>query len=148
MDNYERILCAVDFSPLGNIAASRAALLSRQCDAPLTFLHVVEYFPVSRSNEVIAPESIDPAEYRESEAKKQMADLANHLGCTEAFKEVRFSPHAAWHEIVHFAAANEIKLIILGCHGHHGIAALLGSTTNGVINRAPCDVLAVRPEQY
>lgn len=148
MESYKRILCAVDFSPLGNAAAARATSLSRQCGAPLTFLHVVEYFPVMRSNEIIAPESIDPAEYRESEAHKQMLELANRLGCTEAAREVRFSPHAAWHEIVHFAAANEIKLIVLGCHGHHGIAVLLGSTTNGVINQAPCDVLAVRPEQY
>lgn len=146
MVSYERILCGVDFSPLGNAAAERALLLARQCGAPLTFLHVIEYFPVNRSNEIIAPESVDPAEYRESEALKQMTELMSHLGCPEAGKAVRFSPHAAWHEIIHFADSNDISLIILGCHGHHGVAALLGSTTTGVVNRAPCDVLAVRPK--
>lgn len=147
MESYERIMCAVDFSPLSNAAAARAAMLARQYDAPLSFLHVIEYFPEDRSNEIIAPESIDPAEYRESDAYRRLAELTGHLGFAGADRAVRFSPHAAWHEIVHFADDNDIKLIVLGCHGHHGIATLLGSTTNGVINRAPCDVLAVRSEK-
>ncbi|MEO2178254.1 MAG: universal stress protein, partial [bacterium] len=29
-------------------------------------------------------------------------------------------------------------------HGRHGLALLLGSTANGVLHGAPCDVLAVR----
>ena len=35
-------------------------------------------------------------------------------------------------------------LIVVGSHGRHGIALLLGSTANGVLHGAPCDVLAVR----
>jgi len=42
--------------------------------------------------------------------------------------------------------ANEIgaDLIVVGSHGRHGLALLLGSTANGVLHGAPCDVLAVR----
>ena len=42
--------------------------------------------------------------------------------------------------------ANQIlaDLIVVGSHGRHGIALLLGSTANGVLRGAPCDVLAVR----
>lgn len=148
MENYKRILCAVDFSALGDAAATRAVLLARQFGMPLTFLHVVEYFPEDRSNEVIAPEHADPVEYQEREAYRQIAALARRLGYEDAERAVRFSAHAAWHEIVHFAGGNNMELIVLGCHGHHGVATLLGSTATGVINRAPCDVLAVRPEQY
>jgi len=61
-------------------------------------------------------------------------------------QRVSLSPHAAWHEIVHFAGENNADLIVLGCHGHHGITALLGSTASGVVNHAPCDVIAVRPQ--
>ena len=35
-------------------------------------------------------------------------------------------------------------LIVVGSHGRHGLALLLGSTANDVLHGAPCDVLAVR----
>lgn len=35
-------------------------------------------------------------------------------------------------------------LIIVGSHGRHGLALLLGSTASGVLHHSPCDVLAVR----
>ena len=35
-------------------------------------------------------------------------------------------------------------LIVVGSHGRHGLALLMGSTANGVLHGANCDVLAVR----
>ncbi len=35
-------------------------------------------------------------------------------------------------------------LILVGSHGKSGIAAFLGSTSNAILQYAPCDVLAVR----
>jgi universal stress protein A len=35
-------------------------------------------------------------------------------------------------------------VIVVGSHGRHGLALLLGSTANGVLHGATCDVLAVR----
>jgi len=145
MQPYQRILCAVDFSGISEAAAARAAVLAHQAGAQLIFLHVVEYFPEDRSNELIAPESTDPAKYRERQARDQMTELANRLGCKEAKQEVLFSKRSAWHEIVRFAGQVDADLIVLGCYGRHGVAALLGASAHGVVNRAPCDVLAVRP---
>ena len=42
------------------------------------------------------------------------------------------------------ANAKGADLIIVGSHGRHGLALLLGSTANGVLHGATCDVLAVR----
>ena len=45
------------------------------------------------------------------------------------------------------AAANEqsAELIVVGTHGHTGVARfLLGSVANATVRRAPCDVLIVR----
>ena len=145
MGIYQRILCAVDFSGLSEAACARAIALTRHFKAQLTLLHVVEYFPEDRSNEIIAPEIEDPAGYQETRARDGLHELAGRLGYKEAEQEVLFSPHSAWHEILRFAGTHETDLIVLGCHGHHGMATLLGSTANGVVNRAPCDVLAVRP---
>ena len=47
-------------------------------------------------------------------------------------------------EIVRVANENKVDLIIVGSHGRHGLALLLGSTANGVLHHATCDVLAVR----
>ncbi|MGD8418287.1 MAG: universal stress protein [Pseudomonadales bacterium] len=39
----------------------------------------------------------------------------------------------------------DADLIVIGTHGRHGLSGLmLGSTANGVLHSAPCDVLTVR----
>jgi universal stress protein A len=47
-------------------------------------------------------------------------------------------------EIIRIAEENAVDLIVVGSHGRHGLALLLGSTANGVLHHANCDVLAVR----
>jgi universal stress protein A len=37
-----------------------------------------------------------------------------------------------------------MDLVVVGSHGRHGLSLLLGSTANGVLHGAGCDVLAVR----
>lgn len=144
MHPYERILCAVDFSAPSDAAAERAALLARQFGAALTLLHIVEYWPVERSNERIPPENVDPTEYEATRSKLLLAGLAAGLEIESADQVVLFSAHSAWHEIIRWAGQRNVNLIVQGSHGHHGIDALLGSTANAVINLSPCDVLTVR----
>ena len=38
-------------------------------------------------------------------------------------------------------------LIVLGSHGRWGLELLLGTTTDGVVSAADCDVLAVRVDR-
>ena len=144
MATYRRILCAVDFSETSEEACRRALEFSRLFEAELNLLHIVEYFPEDRSNDFIAPECDDPTGFVESQAHLGLDELATRLGCGDATRHVLFSPHSARREIVSFAKDNDIDLIVLGSHGRHGIAVLLGSTANGVVIRASCDVLAVR----
>jgi universal stress protein A len=47
-------------------------------------------------------------------------------------------------EIHHLAKEQGCDLIVVGSHGRHGLALLLGSTANDVLHGAPCDVLAVK----
>jgi len=144
MNSYQRILCATDFSEHCTAAAERAADMAKRYGAELILLHVVEYFPEERSNEVIAPENVDPADYREQQARRSLTELARHLGTDRAALEVRFTSRSARHEVVRFAQEEAIDLIVLAKHGRHGITHILGSTANGVMHDAPCDVLAVR----
>jgi universal stress protein A len=47
-------------------------------------------------------------------------------------------------EIVQLAQREQVDLIVVGSHGRHGLALLLGSTANSVLHYSQCDVLAVR----
>ena len=47
-------------------------------------------------------------------------------------------------EIHRVATDQQCDLIVVGSHGRHGLALLLGSTANDVLHGAPCDVIAVR----
>jgi universal stress protein A len=47
-------------------------------------------------------------------------------------------------EIIHIAEQEKVDLIVVGSHGRHGLALLLGSTANSILHYAKCDVLAVR----
>ncbi|HDK38093.1 MAG TPA: universal stress protein [Thiolapillus brandeum] len=144
MEVYQNILCAIDFSPYSQKAFERASILARSTGAKLTLLYVVEFFPEDRSNEQIAPENADPKHYRISRARDELAEQARRLGEIEVVQEIVVSEYSAKHEIVRFAEERQIDLIVVASHGHHGIGALLGSTADGVLHNASCDVLAVR----
>jgi universal stress protein A len=144
MKNYQNILCATDFSVHCRAATERAVEMARRYGAKLTLLHVVEYFPEDRSNELIAPEDREPSAYRKQQAHTLLAKFAEDLGCGEAAREVSFSTRSARHGIIRFAEEQSIDLIVVATHGRHGIANILGATAYGVVHRATCDVLAVR----
>jgi len=75
-------------------------------------------------------------------AKKRLANLAEKLNITEDCQWMETgSPKL---EIIRVAEENKVDLIVVGSHGRHGFALLLGSTANGVLHHALCDVLAVR----
>jgi len=47
-------------------------------------------------------------------------------------------------EVHRLAKEQGCDLVVVGSHGRHGLALLLGSTSNDILHGAPCDVLAVR----
>ena len=146
MKSYRHILCATDFSPYCDRACVHAAKLAKGSGAKLTLLHVVDHFAVDRSNEEIAPEDVDPKVFRERKARTDLETQTGRTDCPEANREVSFSTRAAAHEIVRYAGANGVDLIVVASHGHKGIIANLGSTAKAVQHHAPCEVDIVPAE--
>ena len=107
---------------------------------------MVDHFAVDRSNEEIAPEDVDPKVFREQKARAKLEAQTARTDCPEAKREVSVSSHAASHEIVGYAGANGIDLIVVASHGHKGITALLGSTAKAVQRHAACEVIVVPAE--
>ena len=143
METYQNILVAVDFYEQCEEITHKALALSHTYKAKLSIIHVVDNLPILDSSYgVEAPFNMDLITELMDNAKKKLADLAEKLQIPtyQVFLEMG-SPKS---EIVRVAEENAVDLIVIGSHGRHGLALLLGSTANGVLHYAKCDVLAVR----
>lgn len=142
MANYKHVLLAVDFSEHGNGVAKKAREMAEQNQAVLSVVHVVDNLPITDAAYGPIPFDVDWTQELLDAAKKRLTQFAGELGVPEERQWLEMgSPKL---EIVRVADENQIDLIVVGSHGRHGLALLLGSTANGVLHHAKCDVLAVR----
>lgn len=143
MKGYQHILVAVDFFEHDDIVISRAQTLADTYQAQLNIVHVVDSLPIIDAGYgVDIPYNLDLTADLMAAAKARLDKLAEKLGVDEQHRWLETgSPQQ---EIISVAEQNNIDLIVVGSHGRHGLALLLGSTADGVLHHAPCDVLAVR----
>jgi universal stress protein A len=142
MEGYKHILLAVDFGQVG-VVADRAKTLADTYKATLSLIHVVDSMPIPDTGYGLDTAlDVDLTSEMIAAAKKQLSGLGQKLGVVEDRIWVELgSPKL---EITRVAEENKVDLIMVGSHGRHGLALLLGSTSNGVLHHAKCDVLAVR----
>ncbi len=144
MLGYQHILLATDFSAHDQYVAQRAKALQAVYQAKLSLVHVADNLPISTGmlDGQVMPFDVDLGEELMRLAQERLAKLGAELEVAETDQWLVIgSPKL---EIVSLAAANAVDLIVVGSHGRHGLALLLGSTANGVLHHAECDVLAVR----
>ncbi len=143
MKGYKHILLAVDFFELAHTISSKAKSLADMYNAKLSLIHVVDNMPVPDIGYGMdASFDVDLTSEMIEAAKKRLTDFASSLGVDEANVWVELgSPKS---EITRVAEENKVDLIVVGSHGRHGLALILGSTATGVLHHAKCDVLAVR----
>lgn len=143
MNNYQHILLAADFSEYGENVAQKARFLASKYQAKLSIIHIVDNLPITdAAYGPVIPFDIDLNEELMSAAKKRLNDLGKTLNIPEDRQFLEMG--SAKLEIVAIAEEQHVDLIVVGSHGRHGLALLLGSTANGVLHHAKCDVLAVR----
>ena len=143
MENYKHILLAVDFYEYSEGVVNRAKDLANKFQAKLSMIHVVDSLPITDAGYgADMPFNMDLTEELMTGARKRLDKLAEKLAVTEDRLWLEMgSPKT---EIIRVAEENKVDLIVIGSHGRHGLALLLGSTANGVLHHATCDVLAVR----
>ncbi|MEJ2554455.1 MAG: universal stress protein [Gammaproteobacteria bacterium] len=139
---YRHVLAAVDFSSGSEAMMQRAVDLASRHGARLSLIHVVEYLPVAMDAELMLPPLAGVEEQLLDNARKRLEHLTRTLGVDQASRYVELGSTKL--EILRVAAAQGIDLIVVGSHGRHGLARMLGSTANAVLQGAHCDVLAVR----
>ena len=138
---YQHILLAVDFAPDSEAVIQRARELAQLHDARLSLVHVTEYVPVDMANELVLPQEVELDQELNDLAVKRLAELGERIGIVATDQHVLQGNTRG--EIQRLAEEAGADLIVLGSHGRQGIQRLLGSTADGVLHGAPCDVLAV-----
>lgn len=139
---YKKILMAVDLHPgCDEAIIMKTAAITKQFNSTLYVLHAVEHLNAYGVAQAY-PTVLDLEEEMVKEAKKQLARWGEKL---DVPADRQFVEIGAPKSII-LTKAEEINadLIIVGSHGRHGMGLLLGSTANGVLHHAKCDVLAVR----
>jgi len=138
---YQNILVAVDLGATTETVIERAAALARDHHAQLHVLHVIEPLTITYGGDIPMDFSAIQEEILD-QAKQQLNRLCENLGVAEANRHlVTGRPES---EIPSQAKAINGDLIVVGTHARWGLALLLGSTTDGVMHSAECDVLAVK----
>lgn len=141
MGQYTHILLAADFNPESDKVIHRAKALATNFHAKLSIVHVLEPISIAYGGEF--PVDLgDLHKELEKQAQEQLSVLGEKLGVAKEnqYLEVGITEK----EILRVAKAHEVDLIVMGSHGRHGLALLLGSTANAVLHHADIDVLAVR----
>jgi nucleotide-binding universal stress UspA family protein len=165
----KRILVGCDFSPDSKLAFDTALSLAQEFQTQLYLAHVVR---PAKPAELTTPDYIklqegdfsgwnrsqylelqkkaeeeDPAQKstRLSRIERQLASMVPEdcrNWCTPITILLEGRPYK---ELIKYAEKNEIDMIVLGIRGHSLLEQfLVGSTTDRVISRASCPVLAVR----
>ncbi|MCZ6659085.1 MAG: universal stress protein [Gammaproteobacteria bacterium] len=141
MSAYQRILLAVDLTEESKQLAGSGKALATAFEAELHVIHVIEPLSLAYGGDIPMDLSSVQEQIHE-QAKSHLAEFANGLGVPQDRQYLIFGrPESEIHRV---AESQEMDLIIVGSHGRHGLALLLGSTANGVLHGASCDVLAVR----
>ncbi|MHB8405583.1 MAG: universal stress protein [Gammaproteobacteria bacterium] len=142
MSVYNHVLIAVDLSEDSPTVGRRGHDLAARCDAKLSFVHIVEFIPVDPAGEALLPPPVDLEGELVQGARQRLDALCESLGLKSAPRRVEVGNIKA--EILRVAVEEQADLLVLGSHGRHGLALLLGSTEKSLLHKAPCDVLAVR----
>jgi nucleotide-binding universal stress UspA family protein len=147
--NLKRILVPTDFSDSANHALTYGISFAREYKAELILLHVVETLSVGYAGDLFPVPMAEVLEeiagYAETELAKLVV-LAKERGVEARKVVIQGKPPA---EIIQYARANSIDMIVVGTHGRGVLDhALFGSTTERVVRKAPCPVLTCRLAEH
>lgn len=142
---FQNILVPFDLSKNSNHAFKVALDMAEKYDSKITILTCIEGDPWHHRY-------YDPRIDAELLKKQRKAALAQISKLEElaSKKEVKISTKiiqasSIVKEIVSFAKARKIDLVVMGSHGRTGFDKfLLGSVTNGVSQKVNCPVLIVK----
>ena len=145
MIDLKNILFPTDFSDFSGYAASFAVAFAGDYGAKLHVLHVVEP-PLGMPETFVLMSSDEELGDKARElARKELETAATPETVKELEYEFTCLKGKPFVEIIKFAKDKKIDMIVMGTHGRSAVeTAVLGSTTEKVVRKAPCPVFTVR----
>jgi nucleotide-binding universal stress UspA family protein len=146
MPPIRRILYAADFSPASRPAFARAIEFAKLARAELTVVHVVNPAIPYVGDGYVAPQLYDQiVTDLQTKAQKQLNQLLAKARAARVKAKGLLVEGVPHDRITRAARANRADLIVMGTHGHTGLARMiLGSVAARVVATARCPVLTVR----
>lgn len=141
MGLYTHILVGLDLSEDSASVLKKAETLSQTLGAKLSLVHIIEPLTFAYAGD-LPVDLTDTQTAIQEHASERLKSLADALSEAPVRCEVVLGATAV--ELRQFAQDSQADLIVVGTHGRHGFALLLGSTATDVIHGTPCDVLAVK----
>ena len=150
MIHLNKILVPTDFSEFSKHALKYGCEFAAKFESDLHLLHVLQDLVAMVPEPGLAfPPPGNYIQDLKDDADRALQDLPGPLwkGGGSLKRTTREGP--PFLEIVRYAKDNDIDLIVLGTHGHSGLAhLLLGSVAEKVVRKAPCPVLSVRNPEH
>lgn len=165
----ERILVGCDFSPESDLAFEYGLSLAQEFQAELHLVHVIkpekhielattdymkiqegDYLGWTQSEFLTLQQKATDDEWERrsrllSRIERQLAHMVPEESRDWCTPIINLLEGKAYSELIHYAKIKEVDMIVLGIHGHGLLEQfLVGSTTDRVIGRSGCPVLAVR----
>lgn len=138
------ILTPVDFSSVTPHVVEQAGELAKALGGSVVLFHAIAP-PVNVVTYDMPVESFtQELEFAQEQALKKLAELKRSLDSKEISCTTKFTQGHAVTAILEEARTLPAAFIVIGSHGHGAFYELLaGSTTHGVLHRAPCPVLVL-----
>lgn len=141
MSHYKHILVGLDLSAESKQVIDKIKTLFGGKDIKISLVHVQEPLSFAYGGDI--PMDLSEIQTQlETQANQALDDYKAQLAEFPVDAHVIIGQPAT--EMHRFAKEHNIDLIVVGSHGRHGLALIFGSTANGVLHGANCDVLAVR----
>lgn len=141
MSQYSKLLVAIDLSEDSAKVVQRARAIAENNSAQLHLIHVIEPLSFAYGGDIPMDFSGIQDEIHQ-QATQQLHRFAEANNVDADHQHIVLGkPEVEIHSAAQDVGAD---LIVVGSHGRYGLALLMGSTANGVLHGATCDVLAVR----
>lgn len=142
--SHKNVLVAVDSSAEANQVVRAAKEIA--ADASITLVNVVHPMAYAYGPEYSGLMN-SYANIEEEITKATEATLGALAKEYDLTGEILVAVGVPAHEIKKQAESRGSDLIVIGSHARHGLGLLLGSTANGVLHGAPCNVYVVRIQE-
>ncbi|HSF17955.1 MAG TPA: universal stress protein [Vicinamibacteria bacterium] len=136
---YRRLLCPVDFSDISRRALEWTLSLSKELEASVTLLHIIDSRMTSAGNLVNIPDILRELRQR---ADEMLHEWQRELDLSGVEIEIREGvPDQV---VVNATRETPVQLLVMGTHGFGGFQRLLlGSVTEKVLHRVRVPLMTI-----